>query len=1042
MHILILFLNSSNFSMKHLLTLFIGLWGLCAFAQQKIVTGTVISQDLQEPLVGVTIVSPQQSTISDQEGKFSINAAAGQYVKFTYVGMKPATVMVGSDNEPLAIQMEPDAMGLNEIVVTGYQSQKKADLTGAVSVVKTSDIRDIPLGNPIKALQGRVPGVYITTNGSPGAQATVRIRGVGTIGNNNPLYVIDGVPTERGLNEINQADIESMQVLKDASSASIYGSRAANGVIIITTKKGKAGTMKIDLNTSISSQRYNTKIDVLNAEERGRAYWQAAINDGPGNNPNINQTYQYEWNGDYNNPVLNRIILPEFIDAAKTMKPTDTDWYDEISQTSMIKSTELSLSGGTEKSSSFFSLSHYDNAGIIKGSHLKRITARVNTEYRLFKNKLIIGENLAATYSRGSGVPAETIVEMALLAQPVIPVRTVDGGWGGPGPGMTDRQNPVRLIEDNRQNKSNFYRLFGNAYASWRILPELTVRTSVGIDYNGTYSRNLKKSYVSGFLVDPINRVTTTQNYSGNWLWQNTLTYNKSIGKSAFEVLLGSEQIKFVAQNFWGSRQGYAIENIDYAYLDAGSTTKDNSGNGSGNSLMSFFGKINYTFGERYLASVTVRRDGSSRFGPENQYAIFPAFSLGWRLSEEAFIKDKIPFLSDLKLRYGWGKNGNQSLPNNAIYNLYSAIYGTDNTWDRDTGSAYDINGGNSGQLPSGFTKTQRGNPALKWETTVQSNFGIDFGFFEQRISGSVDYFIKKTTDILLTPPSLAVIGEGGDPTVNGASMQNKGIEAIVNYDGTIGKDFTFGVSANMATYRNKVTMLPQNSLTAFPGNGNDKTIIDRSINSFFGYVTDGIFQNQGEVDAHAQQTGKGVGRLRFRDVNGDGRITGDDRDYIGISDPDFTYGVNFTAGYKNFDAAIFMQGVQGVMVNNSSKIYTDFSSIWPGTNWGSRTKDAWTPQNAGSSIPALTLVNRNQEEQFSTYYMESGSYLRVRNVQLGYDLSSVANKVRISRARLYVQGSNLLTFKSRKYTGPDPEAPNATFPIPAIYTVGLNVTL
>jgi TonB-linked SusC/RagA family outer membrane protein len=1028
--------------MKLILTIFSLLFCLAGFAQQKTVTGIVTDRDLQTPIAGVTIKAGTQAVSTDKDGKFSITAKVNETITFSFVGMKTTSILVTASQGPVTMLMEYESGSLNEVVVTGYQTQKKADLTGAVSVVKVAEIKDVPLGNPMKALQGRIPGVYVTTDGSPGGGATVRIRGIGTLGNNNPLYVIDGIPTERGLNEINQADIESMQVLKDASSASIYGSRAANGVIIITTKKGKNGVAKIDVNSSVSTQQYRSKIKVLNTEERGRAYWQAAVNDGVGNNPNANQIYQYDWNNDFNNPVLNKVILPEFVDAAKTMRPADTKWFDEISQTSIISSSDLTISSGTDKSSSLFSLSYYDNAGIIKGSSLKRLTARVNTDYRMFNNRLTIGENLSVTHSVGTSVPAEDIVGLSLLAQPIIPVHTINGGWGGPAAGMTDRQNPVRLIEDNRQNKNQFYRLFGNAYASLKVIDDLTLKTSIGVDYSGNYARTLRKSYVSGFLTDPSNKVTTSQDYSGNWVWQNTLNYNKTFGAHAIQAQIGSEQIKFISQNFFGSRQGYALENIDYAYLDAGSTLKDNGGSGGGNSLLSFFGRVDYSYKSRYLIEGTLRRDGSSRFGSANRYGYFPAASAGWRLSEESFIKSNFPAISNLKLRYSWGTNGNQSIANNAIYDLYSAIYGTDPTFDRDRGSAYDINGGNSGQLPSGFTKTQRGNNTLKWETTIQQNIGIDFGFFNEKISGSVEYFIKNTSDILLTPPSLAVIGEGGDPTVNGASMSNKGFEGIINYDGKIGSDFNFSLSANIATYRNKITKLPDNSLTAFPGNGNDKIIIGRSVGSYYGYVADGLFQSQAEVDAHAAQNGKGVGRIRYKDLNGDNIINGSDRDYIGISDPDFTYGFNFTGNYKKLDVSFFIQGVQGVTVNNGSKIYTDFSSIWPGTNWGARTKDAWTPQNTSSTIPALTLVNRNDEGRFSTYYLEPGSYLRLRNVQIGYDLSSIANKISIKRARFFIQGSNLLTIKSGKYTGPDPEAPNSTFPIPAIYTVGLNVTL
>lgn len=1028
--------------MKLLLTCFSMILCLVLSAQVKTVTGTVTvtNKDQQTILAGVTVKSTEETVVTDKDGKFSIKAKENEALVFTYVGAKPSTYTVTASNDPISVALEYAENSLNEVVVTGYQTQKKADLTGAVSVVKTSEIKDIPVGNPMKALQGRIPGVFITTDGSPGSGATVRIRGIGTLGNNNPLYVIDGIPTERGLNEINPSDIETMQVLKDASSATIYGSRAANGVIIITTKKGKKGVSRIDFNSSVSTQNYQTKLEVLNTEERGRALWQAAINDGV--DPNTaSPIYQFETDNSGSTPVLKRVILPEYLDAAHTMKPADTKWYDEISHTSLIKNNDITISNGGEKGSSLFSVGYYDNSGIVKGSSLKRLTVRLNSEYRMLNDRLTIGENFSATQTVGVSVPAEDIIGLTLLAQPIIPVHTINGGWGGPAPGMTDRHNPVRLIEDNKQNKSRFYRLFGNAYATLKIIPGLTFKSSIGIDYAATYGRTLRKSYVSGFLSDPSNQVTTSQNYSGNWLLQNTLDYTKRFDKHAIEVLAGSEVINFMTQGFFGSRQGYALENIDYSYLDAGSANKDNGGVGTANSLLSFFGKVNYTFNNRYLVSGTIRRDGSSRFGLDNRYGIFPAASVGWRISEESFIK-RIPFISDLKLRYGWGKTGNQAIADNAIYDLYSAIYGTDPTWSRDRGSAYDINGGNSGQLPSGFTKTQRGNSSLKWESTTQSNFGIDFGFLNQKISGSIDYFIKNTSDILLTPPSLAVIGEGGDPTVNGASMSNKGFEGIINYDGKINKDIKFSLSFNIATYRNKITKLPDNSLTAFPGNGNDKIIINRSVGSYYGYVADGIFQSQDEVDKAATQNGKGIGRIRYKDINGDGKIDGNDRDYIGISDPDFTYGFNANFSYKDFDLSLFFQGVKGVIVNNQTKIYTDFSSIWPGTNWGGRTLDAWTPDNPTSSIPALTLVNRNDESRFSTYYLEPGSYLRLRNIQVGYNLSKLSNKISIKNARIFVQSTNLLTIKNKKFTGPDPEAPNSTYPIPVIYTLGINITL
>lgn len=1025
--------------MKYCLTIFaILLAGLTALAQQKKVTGTVTEKSTGTPLPGVSVQATNNTVISDSTGHFSIQAAANETLTFTYIGMKPAMVKVPASGNIL-VAMDRDASDLNEVVVTGYQAQKKADLTGAVSVVDVEAIKDIPLGNPVKALQGRVPGVFITSDGSPSGGATVRIRGIGTLGNNDPLYVIDGVPTKRGLQELNQDDIASIQVLKDASSATIYGSRAANGVIIVTTKKARKGFTRVDFDASASVQYYATKQKTLDADGHGKAYWQAAINDRT--NPNANQIYQYDWNGDYDNPVLNNIIYPDFIDAAKTMRPANTYWYDEIAQTSVIQQYNVSVSTGGERGSALFSLGYYDNKGVVRSSNNKKITARFNSDYSFFKNKLKIGENLNFSYIRNTLIPIGDILFTSLVQQPVVPVHSVDGGWGGPAPGMTDRHNPVRLIEDNLQNRNHFYRVFGNVFADLDIIPGLHFRTSLGIDYNGNYQRTLRKSYVSGFLSDPSNQTSTNQGYDGNWLWQNTLNYKLDLGQHRLEFLAGHEQIRYMNQSFFASRQGYALENIDYAYIDAGSSNKDNGGSGSGYALLSFFGKANYAYADRYLASVTLRRDGSSRFGKEYRYGVFPAFSVGWRVSEEAFMKDQ-HLISDLKFRYGWGKSGNQEIANNATYALYASIYGVDPTWGFDNGSAYDINGSGSGQLPSGFTRIQQGNDSLRWESTAESNFGMDFGLFENKLTGSVDYFIKKTSDILISPGYLAVQGEGGNYWFNGASMQNKGLEVLLSYNGNFSKSLSFTVTGNFSTYRNKVTYLPTQVLTSYPGNGTDKTILGRSINSSFGYVADGLFTTQKELDESAEQTGKGLGRIRYRDLNGDNIIDDKDRDYIADGNPDFIYGLNFELAYKNFDLSFFLQGVQGIQVYNDFKTFTDFSSLWVGSNWGERTLSAWTPSNPTSSIPALTLVNRNNEGRASTYFYEDGSYLKLRNIQLGYNLRHVLRNTTIQNARVFLQASNLLTIRSKGFTAADPEAPGNSFPIPAIVTAGFNISL
>ncbi len=1004
------------------------------YAQEVVIKGTVANKKENVPLEGVSVRSKTNTVITNADGTFVVPTFIGDELTFTYVGMEIETYTVEKDVSTIHIQMTESEDMLQDVVVTGYQTERKADLTGAVSVVKMSDIENSPLGNPLKSLQGRIPGVFVTTDGSPMGGATVRIRGTGTLGNNDPLYVIDGIPTRKSLAFLNQDDILSMQVLKDASSATIYGSRAANGVIIITTKKAKAGYSKIDVSTSVSLQAYQTKPKVLNTIQRGERYWQAAVNDRF--DPNNNQIYQYDWNNDFDNPVLNEVILPEFIDPDKTMRPANTNWFDEISQPSIIQSHNVSMSNGGEKGSSLFSLSYYDNKGIIKASFQNRMTARFNSEYQFFKGRLTVGENFSASYTKRSTSPGD-VMFFATVQQPIVPVRTVDNGWGGPAPGMTDRHNPVRLIEDNKQNKDHIFTPFGNAYVTFEIIPGLQFRSSFGIDATTQYSRRLRKSYRSGFLSDPANQVSMLQDNGYTLTFQNTLNYTKTFDKHALNVLLGEEEVNNGFQDFNGSREGLALETIDYAYLDAGSSNVNNGGSGGGYSLVSFFGKAQYVYDNKYLASFTLRRDGSSRFGKNNRYGTFPAFSVGWRISEEKVVRENLPFLSDLKLRYGWGQAGNQEISNTAVYGIYRAIYAGDR-FSNDGGSAYDIAGNDSGQLPSGFVAQQAANENLKWESSTQSNVGIDFGFFNNTLTGSADYFVKKATDILVLPPPIAVLGEGGSFYQNGASMDNKGFELLLTYQGSAGKDFSYTVSGNVATYRNEVVYLPSSVLTAYAGNGTDKTILGRSIGSYFGYVADGIFKSPQEVDSHAEQIGKGVGRIRFKDLNNDGVISDLDRDYIGVSDPSFTYGVNFSMTWKAFDLACFVQAVSGGKVNHQYKIYSDFSSLWVGTNWGARTLDAWSPSNSASDIPAVTLLDANNEARFSTYFLEPASYVKLRNLQLGYTLNTIYKGL---NARVFLEGANLLTLKNKKFSGADPESVNNGYPIPSIYTFGLNVS-
>jgi len=988
------------------------------YSQSKIVTGTVTDKT-SAPLFGVSVTVEQtkQGTLTDINGKFKIEAAIGQTLKFTYIGAKTEEVLVTAQTSNLNIQLEFEANALNEVVVTGYTSERKKDLTGAVSVVNVAEIEDIPSGNPIKALEGRVPGLQISNNGNVNGAVGVTLRGITTLNDNDPLYIIDGIPTQRGLQEINQDDIESIQVLRDASSASIYGSRAAAGVIIITTKKGKKGAQRIDFDASTSLQFYTSKLTPLNTNQHGQAYWQAQVNDdefGPNAgspiDPSVsNGIYTYNWNKNYSNPVLGSVNVPTYIDAAQTMLASNTNWFNQISQNSVLQQYNLTISNGSDKGNSLFSLGYFDNKGIIKETEDTKYNVRFNSDFNLFNNRVKIGENFSGTYMRDPILPTGSITILSLIENPIIPVHTVDGGWGGPVAGMDDRDNPVRLIEDNKQNVNAFGRVFGNAFIDVSILPNLHFKTTYSADFAGNYFRSIQLPYVAGFLSNPATYAGQSTDYEITLTWQNQLTYDYSFGKNKFNFLLGEENIKDKYQNFNGQDQGLAIADINYAYLSEGTSNVLVNGAGSGDALLSFFAKANYTYADKYLLSATVRRDGSSKFGTDNQYATFPAASAGWRLSQEDFIKD-IPFISDLKLRYGWGQTGNQNIANNGIYTLYQSIYSNAAPFNGDSGSAYDINGKGSGTLPSGFTSIQTGNPKLKWETTTQNNIGLDFGLFKNTLTGSFDWFYKNTTNILINPPYLAVLGEGGSEWLNGASMENKGFELLLSYHTKISKDLTINLTGNLAAYRNKVTYLPPDVLTGYPGNGTTETVLGRSVNSEYGYVVQGIFQN-------AQN----------------------DQKFLGTSDPDFTYGLNTSIAYKAFNLSFFFQGVQGGLVYNSYKYLTDFTSLAPGSNWGTRTLDAWTPENTKSTIPALTLVNANNEGRYSSYFLESGSYLKLRDIQLAYNLKNIFPKLKLQRAKVYVQATDLLKFKSASYTGPDPENPGNAYPIPTVTTIGIN---
>lgn len=1012
---------------------------------QEVVKGKVISTN-KKPLQGVTVTVSETgtTTTTDKNGEFEIkNTEKGNTLIFSLTDYEGTELKVNNPEINVTLTSMKEK-SIDEVVMIGYTRQKKADITGAISVVDMKDINKQTEPNLVKSMQGRIAGVNITTDGSPsGGNTKILIRGVGTLNNTDPLYVIDGVPTKAGMHELNSNDIESIQVLKDAASASIYGSRAANGVIIITTKKGKKGKMRIDLNYYTAYSEYANKTKMLNAKQFGEVLWRANINDGI--NPNLNNlSYNFDWGVENGIPTLYNMYVPEYLDSQKTLKSSNTNWYDEISRTGQANSVDVEVSNSSEKGSYFLSTSYYNNEGIVKYTNFKRLSARINTSYNFFDGKLKIGENF--TINRTGEVSDPGVLDPALRALPIIPVRTVDGiGWGGPVGGMNDRQNPVRLLEYNKDNGYKYLRLFGNIYAELQPLKNLSIKSSFGIDYSNYYKRNLQRSYVSGYLQNNKNAVNIDQSTNDKWTWSNTAQYIAKTGNHNFDILGGVEMYQDTFDNNWLRKEGFLIETPDYMYPGAGTGEAYNGGSSTRYSLLSYFGKFSYDYDQKYLFSATLRYDGSSRFGKNNRFGTFPAFSAGWKISKENFFKNNISFISDFKLRLGWGQTGNQEISNEAVYALYLANYAGDNpTWNTSFGTAYDISGAGSGLLNSGFIAIQSKNDNLKWETTTQSNIGLDFGFFKQKLTGSIDVYKKVTEDILVLPPYLAIIGEGGNKWINGASMENKGIEFSLSYQNSTQFGLKYDISGNIAMNKNKITNLPDEVKNNYGGNGTTDNILGRPINSMYGYVADGLFRTQNELDNSAEQSGKGLGRIRYADLNNDGIINDKDRTWIGNPNPGFTYGINLNVSYKNFDLSTFWQGVGDVDVINAKKYQTDFWSVDDvGSNKGTRLLNAWSPQNPNSNIPAVTTVDSNAESRFSTYYVENGSYLKLRVLQIGYTLpKTVSDIYGISNFRLYTSVQNLWTIKSRSYTGVDPETPAFGYPLPLTINFGVNISL
>ncbi len=889
------------------------------YAQTEI-SGTVVDAT-GESVIGATVKEKgtTNGTVTDFDGAFTIKVNENATLVISYIGYQTQEVPA---KQGMKVTMKDDSELLKEVVVTGYTTQRKADLTGAISTVSVDEIAKQNENNPMKALQGRVPGMNITADGNPSGAATVRIRGVGTLNDNDPLYIIDGVPTKAGMHELNGNDIESIQVLKDAASASIYGSRAANGVIIITTKKGKDGKVKVNFDGSVATSFYTNKIETMNASEWGRAYWQACVNDGV-NPSNNNLGYNYDWSYDAKgNPVLNNMTMNMYLDENASVRAGDTDWFDEITRTGVVQQYNLSVSNGSEKGSSFFSIGYYDNQGTIKKSNFNRLSARANADYKLFDGKVVIGENFTMNRTKGNDAPGG-VLEHALEFNPNFPIWAENGKYAQALGAYSERENPLSMIDNNKDNEYTQWRSFGDVHLSITPFKNFMVRTTLGMDYTQKEQRFFTYPIENGKVKRTDSAVESKQEHWMRWMWNAIATYNLEIGKHRGDAMIGTEVNR---QDYkWNSAKRYelAILNTDYMWPSAGAGKQLAEGSGEGFSLLSFFGKVNYTYDDKYLASVTIRRDGSSRFGSNNQYGTFPSVSAGWRISEEKFMAKTKSWLDNLKLRYSWGQTGNQEISNTARYTLYKSVVSTGLWGSGQAGSSYDISGKNGGyDLANGYVRNQRGNDDIKWETTTQHNIGVDFAMLRNEIYGSFDWFNKKTTDILLFMEGIAAMGEGSGQWINAGEVKNNGWELSIGYRHQLENGFSWDINGNISKYVNEITKLPETVAAngKYGGNG-VKSVVGHPMFSQVGYIYDGIFKSQEEIDNHATQEGAGLGRIRYKDLNGDGIITEADQDWIYDPTPDFTWGLNIYLQYKDWDLTMFWQGVQGVDVDEHSML-------------------------------------------------------------------------------------------------------------------------
>ncbi|TBW27615.1 TonB-dependent receptor [Gramella sp. KN1008] len=1016
---------------------------------QETISGMVTDENgVPLPGVNVFVKGTTVGTQTDFDGNYSLEAPVGETLVFSYVGYKTQEIVVG-DQQVIDITLQEDASQLDEIVVMGYTQQTRGDVTGSVASVDVEEATKAPIVNAAEALQGRVTGVTVQNDGTPGASPIVRIRGFGTSNNNNPLYIIDGVQTDDPsiLNSINSNDIAQMNVLKDGAAA-IYGARASNGVVIITTKGGgysMAGP-RISLDGYVGFARAANLPDLLNPQQHGEMIFQSWRNDGA-----VLDHPQY---GQGPDPVVPDMIRGVPVDV--TVPQGGTNWLDEIFRNGLTYNTSLSMENGNEHGKYLLSVNYLDREGIQLETGYKRATTRLNSEFKI-GDKLRVGEHLNVSFSN---TRANNQINFALRASPLLPVRDDNGNYTGAynaAAGLSNPENPVAILERASDNYSKSLRLFGDVYASLEVFDHFNIKTSIGADINTYDGRFFLPKNPEHSEPRTTNTLTEQDATNYEWIWTNTVNYNDNFGEHSINAVAGMEALSQRGKGKGINRNDYLFETPDFYLLSNGSGTPvvDYAYDGT-STLYSLFGTANYNFAGKYYLSATVRRDESSRFRGDNKSDIFPSFSAGWVISNEDFYPTDA-LVNRLKLKASWGELGNQTLPaENPTINISSLSeqYGN-----------YPFNG--SGTPTTGAILTQVANPNLKWETSVTKNIGLNVGMFDDRLDASIEVYEITTKDLITRDNSLisTTAIDAQAPLVNLGSIQNTGVDFSLGYQSEATSDFQYGINLNISHYKNEVTDLIsefQTGNTGFRGGAITRTSVGQPLSYFYGRKVIGIFASEAEVSAAADQgfatPAEGVGRFQYADVNNDGVINDNDRTEIGSPHPDFTYGLNLTAEYKGFDMSAFFSGSQGNDIYNYQKVFTDFPLFF-NANRSTRVLDSFTPDNPDAALPALSATIRNNETNPNSYFVEDGSYLRLKNLQIGYNFAdNIIDKLRVQDLRIYVQGTNLFTITG--YDGLDPEIGSfdsltlgvdgnvagggllTVYPVSQLYTLGVNIKL